>query len=181
MPRAAHTWGMAGQSALSSTSSLSVPARLAKPCGSSRGANCLEAMRSSFRRRSALSSVTGAGICSPNFRGDRNVRLCAPQALRQPDVESSKADECLHTLFSTQARPRVVNTPPACILSWWFYHLKALRRPSCGDRAPGEADKPCHRWTPGCLLLRGITLIHPAHQARITLPSTHQNIYRHET
>ena len=66
---------MAGQSALSSTTSVSVGARLAKPGGSISGANCFEAMRSSFRRRSARSSVTGAGITSPNFLGERNVRL----------------------------------------------------------------------------------------------------------
>ncbi len=75
------TCGMAGQSALSSTTSVSVGARLAKPGGSISGANCLEAMRSSFRRRSARSSVTGAGIICPNFRGDRNVRLHGKQIL----------------------------------------------------------------------------------------------------
>lgn len=66
---------MAGQSVLSSTTSVRVGARLANSGGSISGANCLEAMRSSFRRRSARSSVTGAGIIGPNFLGDRNVRL----------------------------------------------------------------------------------------------------------
>lgn len=68
---------MAGQSAHSSTSSESEAARLAKPGGSSSGANCLDPTRSSFRRRSDASSVMGTGITSPKLRGDKKLKLQA--------------------------------------------------------------------------------------------------------
>ena len=94
------TWGMAGQSALSSTSSLRVGARLANPGGSSRGANCFEAIRNSFRRRSPRNSVTGAGITSPNFLGDRNVRL--------------------HQSFMCLRQQLVTSDSPILVAQWWL-------------------------------------------------------------
>lgn len=69
------TCGMAGQSAHSNTSSVSVAPRLAKPGGSSSGANCLDPTRSSLRRRSDGSSVMGTGITSPKLRGDKKLKL----------------------------------------------------------------------------------------------------------
>ena len=74
---------MTGQSAYSSTSSLIVAARHPKSGGSISGANCFEAILRTFRCLRAVASVIVGGTISPNFLGDRKLKLRENQAISQ--------------------------------------------------------------------------------------------------